>query len=159
MLTYINLLPTGRAGGREREMFFIEEQRDKSLVSLEAKNRAVNFGRLAICFSINRVSRNCCCHLFGREKWLKFSHTTNVNVHVGVTLKNKIQKTNNEHAQRDCGFWISSKALLSWISEIRGKKNKQTNKKRKNTSKTYINTSDGAQNLVIFLIILQYLNI
>ena len=42
----------------------------------------------------------------------------------------KYSKTNNEHAHRGCGFWISSIALLSWISEIR---EKQTNKqKRKN---------------------------
>ena len=51
------------------------------------------------------------------------------------------------------------KRSLAGFPKFEKKKNKQTNKKRKNTSKTYINTSDGAQNLVIFLIILQYLNI
>ena len=57
----------------------------------------------------------------------------------GVTLKKKkvrqtkCSKTNNEHAHRGCGFWISSIALLSWISEIREKQtNKQSNKKEKN---------------------------
>ena len=49
-------------------MFFIKEWRDKSLLSLEAKNRAVNYARLTIFFSINGISRNCCCHLFGRKK-------------------------------------------------------------------------------------------
>ena len=59
-----------------------------------------------------------------------------MSAHAGVTLKKKkvkqtkYSKTNNEHAHRGCGFWISSIALLSWISEIR---EKQTNKqKRKN---------------------------
>ena len=38
-------------------------------------------------------------------------------------------------------------------------KNKQTNKKEKKqkTAKTYTNTSNGTQNLVTFLVILQYL--
>lgn len=53
MLTYNHLLPTGRAGGeegREREVFFIKEWRDKSLLSLEAKNRAVKYARLIFFF-------------------------------------------------------------------------------------------------------------
>ena len=60
-----------------------------------------------------------------------------MSAHAGVTLKKekvkqtKYSKTNNEHAHRGCGFWISSIALLSWISEIREKQtNKQTKKKK-----------------------------
>ena len=72
-------------------------------------------------------------------------YTPNVSAHAGVTLKKtqtikrkKYSKTNNERVHRDCSFWISSIALLSWISEIRKKK------KKKETAKTYTNTSDGA---------------
>ena len=71
-------------------------------------------------------------------------YTPNVSAHAGVTLKKtqtikrkKYSKTNNERVHRDCRFWISSIALLSWISEIRKKK-----KKEKETAKTYTNTSD-----------------
>ena len=58
-------------------------------------------------------------------------YTPNVSAHAGVTLKKKknkqsnekkYTKTNNERVHRDCSFWISSIALLSWISEIRIKK-------------------------------------
>lgn len=48
---------------------------------------------------------------------------------------------------------------LAGFPRFEKKKTKKQTKKEKKTSKTYINTSDGAQNLVIFLIILQYLNI
>ena len=72
-------------------------------------------------------------------------YTPNVSAHAGVTLKKtqtikrkKYSKTNNERVHRDCSFWISSIALLSWISEIRKKKKK----KEKETAKTYTNTSD-----------------
>ena len=71
-------------------------------------------------------------------------YTPNVSAHAGVTLKKtqtikrkKYSKTNNVRVQRDCSFWISSIALLSWISEIGKKK-----KKEKETAKTYTNTSD-----------------
>ena len=71
----------------------------------------------------------------------------------------KYSKTNNEHAHRGCGFWISSIALLSWISEIREKQTNKQKRKKQKTAKTYTNTSNGTQNLVTFLVILQYLNI
>lgn len=48
---------------------------------------------------------------------------------------------------------------LAGFPRFEKKKQRNKQKKKKKTSKTYINTSDGAQNLVIFLIILQYLNI
>ena len=69
-------------------------------------------------------------------------YTPNVSAHASVPLKKtqtikrkKYSKTNNERVHRDCSFWISSIALLSWISEIRKKKEKET-------AKTYTNTSD-----------------
>ena len=63
-------------------------------------------------------------------------YTPNVSAHAGVTLKKtqtikrkKYSKTNNERVHRDCRFWISSIALLSWISEIRKKKRRKRNRK------------------------------
>ena len=82
--------------------------------------------------------------MFGRKKGRTFSYTKNVSAHSGVTIKKKTIKknnnkktkysqTNNERVHRDCGFWIPSIVLLSWISEIREKqKQKQTNKKTEN---------------------------
>ena len=65
-------------------------------------------------------------------------YTPNVSAHAGVTPKKKknqtkkFSKTNNERVHRDCSFWISSIALLSWISEIRKKKKKKKKRNRKN---------------------------
>ena len=49
----------------------------------------------------------------------------------------KYSKTNNERVHRHCSFWISSIALLGWISETR-------KKKKQKTAKVYTNTSDEA---------------
>ena len=70
---------------------------------------------------------SCRCHLFGRRKWITFLYTTKVSANAGVNLKikfkqTKYSKTNNELVRRGYGFWISSTALLSWISETREKK-------------------------------------
>ena len=47
--------------------------------------------------------------------------------------RKKYSKTNNERVHRDCSFWISSIALLIWISEIRKKKKKKKKKPQKLT--------------------------
>ena len=62
----------------------------------------------------------------------------NVSAHAGVTLKKtnkqtnnqmkKYSKTNNERVHRYCSFWISSIALLGWISETRKKKSRKPQK-------------------------------
>ena len=72
---------------------------------------------------------SCQCHLFRKEVIM---YTPNVSAHASVTLKKtqtikrkKYSKTNNERVHWDCSFWISSIALLSWISEIRKKKKKK----------------------------------
>ena len=71
---------------------------------------------------------SCQCHLFRKE-------VSNVHPECECTCwryskkkknkqsnEKKYTKTNNERVHRDCSFWISSIALLSWISEIRIKK-------------------------------------
>ena len=72
---------------------------------------------------------SCQCHLFRKEVIM---YTPNVSAHASVTLKKtqtikrkKYSKTNNERVHRDCSFWISTIALLNWISEIRKKKKKK----------------------------------
>ena len=85
---------------------------------------------------LNCIYLSCRCRLFGRRKRITFLYTANVSAHAGGTLKtkqNKIKQTkhskiNNERNHRHYGFWISSTALLSRISETREKK----------TAKTYI---------------------
>ena len=64
------------------------------------------------------------CHLFRKE-------VNNVHPECECTCwrysknEKKYGKTNNERVHRDCCFWISSIALLSWISEIRKKKKRK----------------------------------
>ena len=76
---------------------------------------------------------SCQCHLFRKEvnnvhpecectcwPYSKKKKQTNKQ-----SNEKKYSKTNNERVHRDCSFWISSIALLSWISEIRKKKKKK----------------------------------
>ena len=73
---------------------------------------------------------SCQCHLFRKEVnnvhpecectcWRYSKKKTNKQ-----SNEKKYSKTNNERVHRDCNFWISSIALLSWISEIRKKRKK-----------------------------------
>ena len=67
-------------------------------------------------------------------------------------------KINNKRGHRDYGFRISSTALLGWISESKFRKKENTKTKTKTkkmeTAKAYTNTSDGAQKLLISILII-----